>query len=43
MMGVDEVIHSDPESSNKEQAMLAAANSGIDLSLPWKTNQIEQR
>jgi hypothetical protein len=34
MMGVDEVIQSDPEPSNKEQTMLAAANSGIDLSLP---------
>ena len=33
-MGVDEVVQSEPEPSNKEQAMLAAANSGIDFSLP---------
>jgi hypothetical protein len=34
MMGVNEVIQSDPEPSNKERAILAAAKSGIDLSLP---------
>ncbi len=34
MMGVNEVIQSEAEPSNKEQAMLAAANSGIDFSLP---------
>jgi hypothetical protein len=34
MMGVNEVIQSEPEPSNKEQAMLVAANSGIDFSLP---------
>jgi hypothetical protein len=34
MIGVNEVIQSEPEPSNKEQAMLAAANSGIDFSLP---------
>jgi hypothetical protein len=34
MIGVNEVIQSEPEPSNKEQAMLAAANPGIDFSLP---------
>ncbi len=34
MIGVHEVIQSEPEQSNEEQAMLAAANSGIDFSLP---------
>jgi hypothetical protein len=34
MIGVSEVIQSEPEPSNEEQAMLAAANSGIDFSLP---------
>jgi hypothetical protein len=34
MIGVNEVIQSEPEPSDKEQAMLAAANSGIDFSLP---------
>ena len=34
MMGVNEVIQSEPEPSNEEQAMLAAANSRIDFSLP---------
>ncbi len=34
MIGVNEVIQSEPEPSNKEQAMLAAANSEIDFSLP---------
>jgi hypothetical protein len=34
MIGVNEVIQSEPEPSNKEQAMLAVANSGIDFSLP---------
>jgi hypothetical protein len=33
-MGVDKVVQSKPEPSDKEQAMLAAANSGIDFSLP---------
>jgi hypothetical protein len=34
LMGVSEVIQSKPEPSNKERAMLTAANSGIDFSLP---------
>jgi hypothetical protein len=34
MIGVNEVIQSEPEPSNEERAMLAAANSGIDFSLP---------
>jgi hypothetical protein len=34
MIGVNEVIQSEPEPSNKEQAMFAAANSGIVFSLP---------
>jgi hypothetical protein len=34
MIGVTEVIQNEPEPSNEEQAMLAAANSGIDFSLP---------
>jgi hypothetical protein len=34
IIGVNEVIQSEPESSDKEQAMLAVANSGIDFSLP---------
>ena len=34
IMGVNEVIQSEREPSNKEQAMLAAANSGIDFSTP---------
>jgi hypothetical protein len=34
MIGVNEMIQSEPEPSNEEQAMLAAANSGIDFSLP---------
>jgi hypothetical protein len=33
-MGVNEVIQSEREPSNKEQAMLTAANSGIDFSSP---------
>jgi hypothetical protein len=32
LIGVDEVVQSKPEPSNEEQAMLAAANSGIDFS-----------
>jgi hypothetical protein len=34
LMGVDEVVQSKPEPSNKEQATLAAANPGIDFSSP---------
>jgi hypothetical protein len=34
LMGVDEVVQSEPEPSNEEQAMLAAANSGMDFSSP---------
>ena len=34
MMGVDEVIQSEREPSDEENAMLAAANSGIDFSAP---------
>ncbi len=34
MIGVNEAIQSEPEPSNKEEAMLAAANSGIDFSSP---------
>jgi hypothetical protein len=34
MIGVNEVIRSEPEPSNKEQAMLTAAKLGIDFSLP---------
>ncbi len=34
MMGINEVIQSEPVPSDQEQAMLAAANSGIDFSLP---------
>ncbi len=34
LMGVDKVVQSKPEPSVKEQAMLAAANSGIDFSSP---------
>jgi hypothetical protein len=34
MMGIKEVIQSEPVPSNEEQAMLAAANSGINFSLP---------
>ncbi len=34
MIGVNEVIQSEPEPSNEEQAMLAVANLGIDFSLP---------
>ncbi len=34
LMGVDEVVQSEPEPSDKEQAMLTAANSGMDFSLP---------
>ena len=33
-MGVNEVIQSEREPSDKERAMLAAANSGIDFSTP---------
>ncbi len=33
LMRVDEVVQSKPEPSNKEQAMLVAANSGMDFSL----------
>ena len=33
-MGADEVVQSKPEPSNEEQAMLAAANSGMDFSSP---------
>jgi hypothetical protein len=33
LMRVSEVIQSKPEPSNKEQAMLTAANSGMDFSL----------
>ncbi len=34
MIGVNEVIQSEPEPSNEEQAMLTAANSGIYFSSP---------
>ncbi len=34
LMGVDEVVQSEPEPSNEKQAMLAAANSGINFSSP---------
>jgi hypothetical protein len=34
LMGVDEVVQSEPEPSNEERAMLAAANSGMDFSSP---------
>jgi hypothetical protein len=34
MMRINDVIQSEPVPSNEEQAMLAAANSGIDFSLP---------
>jgi hypothetical protein len=34
VIGVNEVIQCEPEPSNREQAMLAAANSGIDFSSP---------
>jgi hypothetical protein len=34
LLGVDKVVQSEPEPSNEEQAMLAAANSGIGFSLP---------
>jgi hypothetical protein len=34
LMGVDEVVQSEPEPTNEEQAMLAAANSGMDFSSP---------
>jgi hypothetical protein len=34
MIGVNEVIQSEPEPSEEEQAMLAVANSEIDFSLP---------
>ena len=36
IMGVNEVIQSEGEPSDKEQAMLVAANSGIDFSAPPK-------
>jgi hypothetical protein len=34
LMGVDEVVQSEPEPSDEERAMLTAANSGMDFSLP---------
>jgi len=34
IMGVNEVIQNEREPSDKERAMLAAANSGIDFSTP---------
>jgi hypothetical protein len=34
MLGANEVIQNEPEPSDEEQAMLAAANSGIDFSSP---------
>jgi hypothetical protein len=34
LMGLDEVVQSKPEPSDEERAMLAAANSGIDISSP---------
>ena len=39
MMGLIEVIQSKLEPSNKEQAMLVAANSGKDFSLPPEDQQ----
>jgi hypothetical protein len=43
LMGVDEVVQSGPEPSDKERAMLASANSGMDFSSPpeERPNRIE--
>ncbi len=34
LMGVDEVVQSEPEPTDEERAMLAVSNSGMDFSSP---------
>jgi hypothetical protein len=42
-VGVNEVIQSEPEPSNNEQALLAAANSEIDFLWPLEADRVEER